>query len=124
MTPQEKNVFGKLFTKTELRTHSVKLGVLQDTEKAITEYFNSTDTANSKIKGAIASLREAENFVKKSVEKSNVLLKLKSEIEKQAKDLGIDVNNIQSYKDLNIALSDSKEYKSYGDKLNKVISTL
>lgn len=124
MTPQEKSVFGKLFTKTELGSHNVKLGVLQDTEKAITEYFNSTDTANSKIKGAIASLREAENFVKKSVEKSNILLKLKSEIEKQAKDLGIDVNNIQSYKDLNIALSDSKEYKSYGDKLNKVISTL
>ena len=51
MTPQEKNVFGKLFTKTELGSHNVKLGLLQDTEKAITEYFNSTDTANSKIKG-------------------------------------------------------------------------
>ena len=123
MTPQEKNVFNKLF-KTELGTHKVELGVVQDAEKAITEYFKSTDTANSKIKGAIASLREAENFVKQSVDKSNILLKLKSEIENQAKDLGIDVNNIQSYKDLNIALSDSKEYKSYGDKLNKVISTL
>ena len=123
MTPQEKNVFNKLF-KTELGTHKVELGVVQDAEKAITEYFKSTDTANSKIKGAIASLREADTFVKQSIDRSNILLKLKSEIEKQAKDLGIDVNNIQSYKDLNIALSDSKEYKSYSDKLNKVISTL
>lgn len=123
MTPQEKQVFNKLF-KTELGSQRVELGVVQDAEKAITEYFNSTDTANSKIKGAIASLREADTFVKQSIDRSNILLKLKSEIEKQAKDLGIDVNNIQSYKDLNIALSDSKEYKSYSDKLNKVISTL
>jgi hypothetical protein len=118
-----KSVGNKLF-KTELNSQRVELGIVQDAEKAITEYFNSTDTANSKIKGAIASLRDAENFVKQSVDKSNVLVKLKSDIEKQAKDLGIDLNNIQSYKDLNIALSDSKEYKSYIDKLNKVISTL
>jgi hypothetical protein len=123
MTPQEKNVFNKLF-KTELGTHKVELGVVQDAEKAISDYFNSTDTANSKIKGAIASLREAEQFVKSSVEKSNILLKLKSDIEKQAKDLGIDANNIQTIKDINLAISDSKEYKSYSDKLNKVISTL
>ncbi len=123
MTPQEKNVFNKLF-KTELATQKVELGVVQDAEKVISDYFKSTDTANSKIKGAIASLREAEQFVKSSVEKSNILLKLKSDIEKQAKDLGIDANNIQTIKDINLAISDSKEYKSYSDKLNKVISTL
>ena len=120
----EKLVFSKLFPKTELGTHKVDLGVVQDAEKAISDYFNSTDTANSKIKGAIASLREADTFVKQSVEKSNILLKLKSDIEKQAKDLGIDANNIQTIKDINLAISDSKDYKSYSDKLNKVISTL
>lgn len=118
-----KSVGNKLF-KTELANHKIELGIVQDAEKAITEYFNSTDTANSKIKAAIASLRDAENFVMRSVDKSNILLKLKSDIEKQAKDLGIDLNNVQPYKDLNVALSDSKEYKSYADKLNKVISTL
>ena len=33
MTPQEKNVFGKLFTKTELGSHKIELGLIQDLNK-------------------------------------------------------------------------------------------
>ena len=39
MTPQEKNVFGKLFTKTELGKHEIELGLLDD----IKSDFNFVD---------------------------------------------------------------------------------
>ena len=53
MTPQEKNVFSKLFTKTELGKHEVELGVLQDLqslfEKALT-FIKEADTEKQKLK--------------------------------------------------------------------------
>ena len=33
MTPQEKNVFGKLFAKTELGTHKIDLALIDDIDK-------------------------------------------------------------------------------------------
>ena len=35
MTPQEKNVFGKLFTKTELGTHKIDLAAIDDINKIL-----------------------------------------------------------------------------------------
>jgi hypothetical protein len=60
MTPQEKKVFGKLFTKTELGTHKVDLSIIDDFNKLGNSYFIQSgkfETQVQKIESAIKSMQ-------------------------------------------------------------------
>ena len=98
MTPQEKNVFGKLFTKTELGTHNVELGISQDLEKLLSEL----KSLNTPVSQNIDKLTNLDKLIKDEKELSkNNLNKLNSTYEKAvslvdklqqtSKDLGIDI---------------------------------
>ena len=55
-----KSVFNRIAEKeTNLSKHEVDLALVDDATKAINNYFNSTNTANSKSVGAISLLRVA-----------------------------------------------------------------
>lgn len=64
MTPQEKNVFEKLFAKTELASHKVELALVDDIQKAI-------DTANK----ALQETKTANKAMDNSAALSNKILK-------------------------------------------------
>jgi len=67
MTPQEKNVFGKLFTKTELGTHKVDLALLDDLRKMANtssklnaENINLIDKVRSNFRESLSILNKVE----------------------------------------------------------------
>jgi hypothetical protein len=69
MTPQEKNVFGKLFTKTELATQKVDLALNDDVQKnynsAIAARKKSADvyfTAKKAIENAITEIKSLKSI--------------------------------------------------------------
>ena len=91
MNPQLNKVFSKLAKedkKTELASEKVELANVKDVEKAITAY-----------KEAEQQLAVSESFYKKS-KKGKSFDKEINELEKTAKDLGIDVKQIKGYSEL------------------------
>lgn len=82
MTPQEKQVFSKLF-KTELGTHNVELGVLQDLMAANEDLEQAYIFAFDAKKSADKLLQDLKNQKNTSI---SALQKYKKETE----DLGLD----------------------------------
>jgi hypothetical protein len=82
MTPQEKQVFGKLFTKTELGTHKVDLAAIDDINKIL-------DGALSKQRSLIAQgLKISEGLLSLTSDYQKAL-SLSIDAANKAKDLGI-----------------------------------
>jgi hypothetical protein len=97
MTPQEKNVFGKLFTKTELGTHKLELALIDDIDKTKIEANNSEDVAISEISKALSSLDNANKLLDKAILNSKNVIDQIDKAKILAKDLGIPLpNNIDS----------------------------
>lgn len=120
MTPQEKNVFGKLFTKTELGTHKLELALVDDLNKLISLNPNYVDRA-SRINGNVESLFKVLNGIMDEIDNMKTQLSnidgaknalganaqdintVISKIELQVKDLGLDIKSIKGYNEaLNI----------------------
>jgi hypothetical protein len=99
MTPQEKNVFGKLFPKTELATHKVDLALVDDLKKGIAEGKKQEANLYSDFKTALNSviIKAREIEVKYNVLLSNINEPL-FQSEKQAKELGLDFKTTDFYK--------------------------
>ena len=96
-----KTVFGKLFKEeTQLASHEVDLALVDDATKAINNYFNSTNTANSKSVGAISLLRVALTEHEKAIKLGGELDVFLNKIKLTAKELGISPDGWQVYKDL------------------------
>ena len=120
MTPQEKKVFGKLFTKTNLATHRVELGIAEDLDKLTAEgkaLYDAFGKDNSDWLKADKLFNETKKQIKsiqaEALKKVNKMSALQSKInaamikaETIAKDLGIDVKTIPSYKAADRILSD------------------
>ena len=98
MTPQEKNVFGKLFTKTELGTHKIELANFADIktqlQKAEDNHKVVLDFANK----IFAMKQEAKKVTPKAIEMldriQRELLSDKTNFIAKAKDLGIDISKL------------------------------
>ena len=81
MTPQEKNVFGKLFTKTELGTHKVDLALVDDIKKMYAPLggrFLSLESDLFDVKKRMLDLKKEFEQASVKIEQAN----------KMAKDLG------------------------------------
>lgn len=97
MTPQEKNVFGKLFTKTELGSHNVELGLIDDINKVKIEANKSEDAAVSEISKALGYLDNSVKLLDKAILNSKEVLAQIDKAKVMAKDLGIELpNNIEA----------------------------
>jgi hypothetical protein len=110
MTPQEKNVFGKLFTKTELASQKVDLAGVAELNKFVTSLSTALDKVNSNRQKLGANLRDIDKIktdlkinyntalenkkaIDLGIKNAEILL---NEIVKQAKDLGIDPRQIDN----------------------------
>jgi len=116
MTPQEKNVFGKLFTKTELGKHEIDLGLLQDLKKLSDSYSVQSNKFNSevdKIKNGIKSMQtEFISLQKKVSEVDNEYQKAR----RLSIDLGVDLPTeveTEYKKVLALLKTDSTLFKEY-----------
>lgn len=97
MTPQEKNVFSKLFTKTELGSHNVELGLIDDINKVKIEANKSEDAAVSEISKALGYLNSSVKLLDKAILNSKEVLAQIDKAKVMAKDLGIELpNNIEA----------------------------
>ena len=124
MNPQMNKVFSKLAKaekKTELKSEKVELGLRQDAEKLNTIYYSKTDTANSNLKALSSEARAAMTNIDQALKAVSEMKSLVSKLEKAAKELGIDVNNMQELKSMKVAIKDSSEYESYKKVLKSII---
>ena len=102
-------IFNKLFSKeekTELNTHKVELGLIDDManlKKSLLKDLAKSNKADEQVKKAAAKLKDASEFwlnnkkFPQFAEKS--ANKMMDKFEKAAKDLGLDVKNSQASKD-------------------------
>jgi hypothetical protein len=95
MTPQEKNVFSKLFAKTELASHKVELALLDNLKRVITDGKSIYDRGVQFIDKKTALQKESKtlNADSKALLKGGE--KFLNDFINTAKDLGIDVNSIK-----------------------------
>jgi len=85
-----KTVFNKLYSKkTELETHKIELGAIQDLEKIQVESSKFYDKYVNEMDSAKAVLSSAIKIAQKSVEKNKEALKLRNNVEAIAKDIGM-----------------------------------
>jgi hypothetical protein len=100
MTPQEKNVFGKLFAKTELGTHKIDLALIDDLSKSLNKskvsYKEFNDNYNKFADFRRLSILTGEEYSKDA----DVLINLYENAARQAKDLGLDFNSTQIAKEV------------------------
>ena len=115
MTPQEKNVFGKLFTKTELGKHEVELGLLDD----IKSDFNFVDKDFGNVYDGfyndIESAKNKQSLIKNDLPKLDAIEKSIVQANQKLKDLGLDNQNTELTK-----ISD--KIKKYKSDINRVLS--
>ena len=121
MTPQEKNVFSKLFAKTELGTHNVNLASVKELEKYLSDGKNQIAEIEKqgviltkKLGEAINERRKFQDMVKSL--KTLSYLGAKGAVEEfktKAKDLGVDISNIPQLKDIEKLVSTTKEYEAF-----------
>ena len=119
MTPQEKQVFSKLFTKTELGTHKVDLAVTDDIKKLITEANNLKNQYNGAANAAVNNLKEAKrlaiNWRDNLSQANNLIINLTQ----KANELGIDIpKEVLDYKELTV--KGSKDADNYVKVISKI----
>ena len=105
----QKAVYNRLFAeakKTELETHKVELGLIDDManlKKSLLKDLAKSNKADEQVKKAAAKLKDASEFwltnkkFAQNVEKT--ANKMMDKFEKAAKDLGLDVKGSQASKD-------------------------
>ncbi len=128
MTPQEKNVFSKLFAKTELATHKIELALLDNLKKYTNGLKKYTDEGSGLQKlgeRQKKELSETISALRKWGQLGNSLADdMASDLvafERQAKELGIDPNTSKDYVEANKSF---KTYASFADGMNRVADNL
>jgi hypothetical protein len=93
MTPQEKNVFGKLFSKTELASHKVELALLDNIESDVLANGKAKDSARQLIRDAFSNIAKAADLYT-NIEKRQQNIKSNSDKFKTTiKELGLQVTD-------------------------------
>ena len=115
--------------RTDLAVHEVHLALIDDLNKIVSEYiksnanyqtvFNEHKQLDDRFMALKAKAREFYAFDKKIYAEAQKVI---NNIKQQAKDLGLDPNNIKGLKDLYQLIDDgSRSYKTYEaiEKYNK-----
>lgn len=102
---------------------------LDDINELVTKYFQITDTAQSKAKGVLNSLREVLAVYENALKQESYMQNAKSTIEKMANDfnaMGVTVKPTEwkEYQDLLVALKDINSIKQQSQLLQKAITLL
>ena len=105
-----KAVYNKLFNKkTELETHKIELGLVDDAlqfTKGVEVFGKNIDISAEQLEKTFRALRVDLSDLQKDL---NALKKGRKAVEKAAQDLGIKVNEIPKYKESEKALKYGEE---------------
>ena len=117
----------KMISKMESNANEVKLGKYQvelsikdDASKLVTSYFGLTDNVDSKYSAITKEVRGLIDKIDEAIKVSNEMPAVISKYEQLAKELGIDVNNIEELKDMKLAVKDAAQYKALSTKLKSL----
>jgi hypothetical protein len=120
MTPQEKNVFGKLFAKTELASHKVDLALTDDIKSEIQKYKglkDNVDKAKNKAKDMIIAYTDN---IRVAYQNAQNAVELINQLETKAKELGLGDTGFEAYKkDLSTKAAEYKKLFSSVDGIGK-----
>ena len=83
MTPQEKNVFSKLFTKTELGKHEIELALTDDFKTIFDKSNNEQESIGQNL---IKALSKAETDYKQNLQNLQNAKKIGDDLSSKAKD--------------------------------------
>lgn len=105
---------------TNLAKHEIELSIKDDAKQLVTKYYGLTDTINSKYSAIQKEIRVLTEKIDEANKLANEMPKVISKYENLAKELGIDVNNIQELKDMKLAVKDIAQYKTLASKLKSL----
>jgi hypothetical protein len=105
-----------------LAKHNIELSVKDESNKLITEYYGLSDTINSRYSSISKEIRALYSKIDEVIKISQKMPSVISKYENLAKELGIDVNNIQELKSLKLAVKDVEQYKKLQNGLKSFIS--
>ena len=104
----------------KLASQKVELSVKDDAKELASKYYGLTDTINSKFKGVGNEVRALIEQISSAEKLVNSMPQVVTKYETLAKELGIDVNNIQELKDIKLAIKDIAQYKTLASKLKSL----
>jgi SMC interacting uncharacterized protein involved in chromosome segregation len=120
MTPQEKNVFSKLFPKTELGTHKVDLALTDDIKSEIQKYKGLKDNVDKAKNKAKDMLITYSDNIRVAYQNAQNAVDLINQLETKAKELGLGDTGFESYKkDLQGKAADYKKLFNSVDGIGK-----
>ena len=116
-----KELIRKHENETKLATHEVELNVKEEASKLVTKYYGLTDTINANYSGINKEVRALNEKLNEAIKASNEMPSVISKYEKLAKEIGIDVNNIEELRSLKSAIKDVDQYKKLQNALKSFI---
>jgi len=106
----------------KLASQKVDLTLEQDAQKLLASYYTLTDNANSKYTGVASSARALVSKLDEAIKTASEMPKLITRYQQLAKELGIDVNNLEDVKDMNFAIKDVAQFKELRKKMEMFLS--
>ena len=120
MTPQEKNVFGKLFTKTELSSQKIELALADDIKAEIQKYKGLKDNVDKAKNKAINGIISYSDNIRVAYQNANNAVGMIDQLMAKAKELGLGDTGFESYKkDLAQKAADYKKLFTQVDGISK-----
>ena len=110
--------------KQELSLEKVELNNVKVIGKLSDDYFSATDTAISRIKGLRSEARDISNRLEQTLKLANKMESELPKLEKSARDLGVNPDNIKELGEAYIAIKDAQEVKKIISTLNKFHTTI
>jgi chromosome segregation ATPase len=127
MTPQEKQVFSKLFPKTELGTHEIALASVKELQKSISDInggISEVEKRGNQLASELGKAQQTKNALGdsvKSILSYGQFVKTQiDEFKKQANDLGLDANNVKEIKTLEDLQKSIKDYQTFYNQLGTI----
>lgn len=122
MKTTKEQIIADITAKVEakLASHKVELSVKDDAKELVSKYYALTDTINSKFIGVSKEVRALIDQISSAEKLVNIMPQVVTKYETLAKELGIDVNNIQELKSMKLAIKDISQYKTLASKLKSL----
>jgi len=97
MNDKDLNIaLGKLFNGIELDTHKVELGLVDDFKSSYKNYVKQSENIADEFSKFFKLKTQLENDIKKNINNFKSLVKPYEKIEKQAKELGLNIKEVLS----------------------------